>query len=43
MRRFRISFNYRFGKLQGGIARKKRGIQNDDVKSSGQSSGGTGN
>jgi hypothetical protein len=43
MRRFRLSFNYRFGKLQGGIARKKRGIQNDDVKSGGQSSGGTGN
>ncbi len=43
MRRFRLSFNYRFGKLEGGIARKKRGIQNDDVKSGGQSSGGTGN
>ena len=44
MRRFRISFNYRFGKLQGGIARKKRGIQNDDVKSGGgQSSGGATN
>ncbi|QNF32002.1 TonB-dependent receptor [Adhaeribacter swui] len=39
MRRFNLSFNYRFGKLQGGIARKKRGIQNDDVKSGGQSNG----
>lgn len=43
MRRFRVSFNYRFGKLEGDIARKKRGIQNDDVKGGGQSSGGNGN
>ena len=43
MRRYRISFNYRFGKLESGIARKKRGIQNDDVKGGGQSSGGSGN
>ncbi len=37
MRRFNISFNYRFGQLKGGIARKKRGISNDD-----QSGGGKG-
>ncbi|QMU30920.1 outer membrane beta-barrel family protein [Adhaeribacter radiodurans] len=43
MRRFNLSFNYRFGKLQSGIARKKRGIQNDDVKSGGGQSSGTGN
>ncbi len=42
MRRFRLSFNYRFGKLEGGIARKKRGIQNDDVKSGGGQSSGNG-
>jgi outer membrane receptor protein involved in Fe transport len=38
MRRVSLSFNYRFGKLQGDIARKKRGIKNDDV--SGGGSGG---
>ncbi|PSR53505.1 hypothetical protein AHMF7605_08190 [Adhaeribacter arboris] len=43
MRRFNLSFNYRFGKLESGIARKKRGIQNDDVKSGGGQSTGTGN
>jgi outer membrane receptor protein involved in Fe transport len=32
MRRFNLSLSYNFGKLQGGIARKKRGIQNDDLK-----------
>jgi hypothetical protein len=42
MRRLGISFNYRFGKLQGDIARKKRGIKNDDVQG-GQGGGGTGN
>jgi hypothetical protein len=41
MRRFGLSFNYRFGKLQGDIARKKRGIKNDDVQG-GQGGGGTG-
>jgi hypothetical protein len=39
MRRYSMSFNYRFGKLKGGIARKKRGINNDDVKAGEQSSG----
>lgn len=38
-RRIGISFNYRFGKLEGDIARKKRGINNDDVKSGGQGGG----
>jgi hypothetical protein len=42
MRRIGLSFNYRFGKLQGDIARKKRGIKNDDVQG-GQGGGGTGN
>lgn len=32
IRQFRISLNYRFGKLQGDITRKKRGIKNDDLK-----------
>ena len=32
-RRIGLSFNYRFGKLEGDIARKKRGIKNDDVQS----------
>jgi outer membrane receptor protein involved in Fe transport len=41
MRRFSFSVNYRFGKLQGDIARKKRGIRNDDVSGGGQG-GGTG-
>jgi outer membrane receptor protein involved in Fe transport len=36
VRRFSISFNYRFGKLQEDIARKKRGIKNDDLKTSQQ-------
>ncbi|TXK48641.1 TonB-dependent receptor [Pontibacter qinzhouensis] len=41
MRRFNISFNYRFGKLKGDIARKKRGISNDDQSGGGeQKSGG---
>jgi hypothetical protein len=31
-RRFNISYNYRFGKLEDDIARKKRGIKNDDLK-----------
>jgi len=42
MRRVSLSFNYRFGKLQGDIARKKRGIKNDDVQGGG-SGGGTSN
>jgi outer membrane receptor protein involved in Fe transport len=32
IRQFRLSFSYRFGKLQGDITRKKRGIKNDDLK-----------
>jgi outer membrane cobalamin receptor len=34
MRRYTLNFNYRFGKLTGSINRKKRGIVNDDIKSS---------
>ncbi|MGV3589687.1 MAG: TonB-dependent receptor domain-containing protein, partial [Adhaeribacter sp.] len=41
MRRVSLSFNYRFGKLQSDIARKKRGIKNDDVSGGGQSGGAT--
>lgn len=40
MRRIGLSFNYRFGKLQGDIARKKRGIKNDDVQGGGSGGGG---
>jgi hypothetical protein len=29
-----LSFNYRFGKLKDDISRKKRGIKNDDLKTS---------
>lgn len=43
MRRVSLSFNYRFGKLKGDIARKKRGIRNDDVQGGGGQGGGTGN
>jgi outer membrane receptor protein involved in Fe transport len=42
MRRYSMSLHYRFGKLQGDIARKKRGIKNDDVKA-GEQQGGSGN
>ena len=42
MRRYSIGFNYRFGKLKGDIARKKRGIKNDDMKA-GEQQGGTSN
>lgn len=31
MHRYTLAFTYRFGKLQGGFKRKKRGIQNDDL------------
>ena len=41
MRRLNLSFNYRFGKLQGDIARKKRGIKNDDVSGGGSGGGAT--
>ena len=43
MRRINVSFSYRFGKLKTDIARKKRGIKNDDVQGGGQSGGGSGN
>ncbi|GAA4451412.1 outer membrane beta-barrel family protein [Nibrella saemangeumensis] len=33
MRRYTLTLNYRFGKLQGGIKRKRRGIANDDLLS----------
>jgi outer membrane receptor protein involved in Fe transport len=39
IRRVHVSFNYRFGKLKGGITKKKRGINNDDVKGGGDSGG----
>ncbi|MCP2045827.1 TonB-dependent receptor domain-containing protein [Pontibacter sp. HSC-36F09] len=39
MRRYSLGFNYRFGKLKGDIARKKRGIKNDDVKGAEQQGG----
>jgi hypothetical protein len=42
MRQISLSFNYRFGKLQTDIARKKRGIKNDDVQG-GQGGSGGGN
>lgn len=32
IRRFNIGFHYRFGKLKEDVARKKRGIKNDDLK-----------
>lgn len=32
VRRFNLSYNYRFGKLEDDIMRKKRGIKNDDLK-----------
>jgi hypothetical protein len=32
VRRFNITLNYRFGKLQQDVPRKKRGIKNDDLK-----------
>ncbi|WP_169336210.1 TonB-dependent receptor domain-containing protein [Pontibacter roseus] len=41
MRRYSLGFNYRFGKLKGDIARKKRGIKNDDMKA-GEQQGGSG-
>ncbi|MDB5199087.1 MAG: TonB-dependent receptor [Chitinophagaceae bacterium] len=39
VRRFTVSYNYRFGKLEDDITRKKRGIKNDDLKT-GESQGG---
>ncbi|HEX8333145.1 MAG TPA: outer membrane beta-barrel family protein [Segetibacter sp.] len=34
IRSLNLAFNYRFGKLQEDISRKKRGIKNDDLKTS---------
>ena len=39
IRRIGFAFTYKFGQLEGGIAQKKRGIENDDVKG-GKSGGG---
>ena len=39
VRRFNLSYNYRFGKLEDDITRKKRGIKNDDLKTGDQQSG----
>ncbi|MBK0404234.1 TonB-dependent receptor [Adhaeribacter sp. BT258] len=39
IRRVGLAFTYKFGELKGGIAQKKRGIENDDVKG-GKSGGG---
>jgi outer membrane receptor protein involved in Fe transport len=39
MRRVSVAFTYKFGQLKGGIASKKRGIENSDVKG-GKSGGG---
>ncbi len=36
-RRFNVSLNWRFGKLQGSIKKNERSINNDDVKGSGKS------
>ncbi len=36
MRRYHVSFNYRFGKVQGDISRQKRRIKNDNVKANEQ-------
>lgn len=40
-RNFGLTFSYKFGKLEDDIARKRRGISNDDLK--GGKSGGSGN
>ena len=34
VRKITVSFNYRFGRLQDDIVRKKRGIKNEDLKTS---------
>lgn len=41
-RTFRINVGWRFGKMQTQVKKAKRGIQNDDVKAGGSSSGGSG-
>lgn len=47
-RQLRFNISYRFGQMKGEIKKAKRGIKNEDVKSGGDSStgsgtGGTGN
>ncbi|MDX5437114.1 MAG: outer membrane beta-barrel family protein, partial [Pontibacter sp.] len=39
-RRISVGFSYKFGKLKEDIARTKRGIKNDDLKSGGGNGGG---
>jgi len=42
-RSFRFSITYNFGKMGETVKKAKRGIQNDDVKSGGSGSSGSGN
>ena len=39
---FRLNLSYRFGEMKGEIKKVKRGIKNEDVKSGGDSSSGSG-
>ncbi len=39
-RSFNVRLNYKFGRLNGDIKRNRRGIDNDDTKGGGKSSGG---
>ena len=41
-RMFRLNLSYRFGEMKGEIKKVKRGIKNEDVKSGGDSSSGSG-
>ena len=41
-RMFRLNLSYRFGEMKGEIKKAKRGIKNEDVKSGGDSSSGSG-
>ena len=41
-RQIRINLSYRFGNMKGEVKKAKRGIKNDDVKSGGDSNGGSG-
>lgn len=42
-RSFRFAISYRFGKMGQTVVKAKRGIVNDDIKSGGNNSGGSGN
>lgn len=42
-RQLRFNISYRFGQMKGEIKKAKRGIKNEDVKSGGDSSTGSGN